>query len=73
MRITITVKPGAKMERITKISDGHYTVAVRSPAREGKANHAAIQALANYFGIAPSLVTILSGHTGRIKIVKIRV
>jgi len=36
----VRAKPGAKRPEIEKIDEAHYAVAVREPAREGKANRA---------------------------------
>lgn len=84
MKIFVTVKPGAKQEKINpvldrgafkggvKSADGtHVTVWVRAAAHEGKANEAVAKALAEHFGVALSRVRIASGHTSRKKIVEI--
>ncbi|MDP3947781.1 MAG: DUF167 domain-containing protein [bacterium] len=71
MRIIVLAKPGRKRAEIEKIDETHYVVAVREPAREGKANRATLAALADHFGVSPSAVEIVSGHTSRIKIVEV--
>jgi len=48
-----------------------FLVRVKEPAREGKANVAIIKALAGYFGVAKSQVSILSGFTSRNKTLEI--
>lgn len=71
MRITVIAKPGAREEKIQKISETEYRVWVKEPAKEGRANWAIERALAQHFGVAVSRVRIISGHTSRRKIVEI--
>lgn len=71
MKLFITVKPKSKEELVEKIDDTHFFVRVKTPAREDKANEAAIKALARYFDLAPSQVEIVSGHRSRRKVVAI--
>lgn len=71
MKFFITVKPKSKEERVEKIDDTHFVARVKATAREGKANEAAIKALARYFEVAPSRVEIVSGHASRRKVVAI--
>ena len=47
MRITVTVIPGARSERIERIDASRLRVAVTAPAREGRANAAVARAVAN--------------------------
>ena len=70
-RILVKVKPSAKREEVTELSPGNFAVAVREPAREGKANHAVLKAIAEYFGIAASRARLVSGRTSRNKILEI--
>ena len=70
-RIFVRAKPGAKRDGVETIDKTHYVVAVREPAREGKANRAIEAALAAYFGIPRAMVEIVSGHHGRIKVIEI--
>lgn len=70
MRISIRVKANSKKEFIKKEID-EYVVAVREPAREGKANEAVQSAVAEYFGVPRSRVQIVSGHTASRKIIEV--
>lgn len=67
MKIFVKAKPGAKHERVEKIDTTHFAVAVREPAKEGKANAAIIKALADYFDIPRSRVNLVSGSSRRQK------
>jgi uncharacterized protein YggU (UPF0235/DUF167 family) len=44
---------------------------VKEPPAEGKANHAVLRAVAEYYRVAPSDVRILSGHTSRRKLLEV--
>ena len=47
MKITVYVKPGSKKAFVKKISEFEYEVSVNAPAKEGKANKALIDILAD--------------------------
>lgn len=51
-----------------KIDDTHYRVEVREPPIEGKANKAVIEAVADYFALPKSAVTISSGQKSKKKV-----
>ncbi len=65
--LEIKVKPGAKRPGVRREGE-HLVVAVAARAIEGAANEAVIAALAKALKIAPSRITILRGHRGRLKI-----
>jgi len=44
---------------------------VAAPATEGRANRALVEALAAAFGVRPQRVTVVTGHSNRMKIVDI--
>jgi uncharacterized protein YggU (UPF0235/DUF167 family) len=69
-KISIKAKPGAKTPGIIE-KDGQLIVAVKERAADGKANRAVEKAIAKHFGVAPSRVRIIAGHTAREKIVEI--
>jgi hypothetical protein len=68
MKFILIVKPNAKHTRVERVSDTELKVWVNAPAKEGKANAAAVKAAAEFFGIAPSRVRIVSGHTAKKKL-----
>lgn len=71
MRINVKAKPGAGHQKIEKIDEDSFVVAVKAPPTEGKANRAIIKALAEYFDVAPTRVRIIFGHIGREKVIEI--
>ena len=71
MRVTVLIRPNAKMEKIERVSDHEYRIWVKAPAREGKANEALIQVLAGYFDRPKRAITLLKGASSRKKLVEI--
>lgn len=71
MKLSIFAKPGAKEEKVEKISEKEYRVSVKEPAKEGRANWAIERVLADYFGVAVARVRIISGKTSRAKILEL--
>jgi uncharacterized protein (TIGR00251 family) len=70
MKINIKVVPNSKVPKIKQEING-LKVYVNAPPEDGKANEAVIKALADYFKIKTSQINVLSGHTGRNKIIEI--
>jgi len=71
MKLQITVKPNSRKPGVKKLPDGTYRVAVNAPPREGQANEAVIEALAEYFGVREADVRIVLGASGKKKVVEI--
>ncbi len=76
MKIWVKVRPGAGREAVEDLGVGEggtpeYKVWVRETPERGAANKAVIRALAEYFKVAKSRVSILSGHTSSQKVIKI--
>ncbi len=71
MLLDVYVTANARREGVSRRADGSLTVAVRAPARDGKANEAVVLALAAYLGVAPSRIAIRRGHAGRHKVLRI--
>ena len=71
MKIFVKAKPGAKKEFVEKIDETNFVVAVKEPAKEGRANWAVERALAQHFKVSPSQVRIISGQKSRQKLVEI--
>lgn len=71
MKIEVQAKPGAHEERVEKIDETHFVVAVKEPPIQGRANAAIVRALAAYFKVASSRVRIISGYTLRNKVIEV--
>jgi hypothetical protein len=72
MRVTVTVRPNARRSRVEAGPGGTLRVAVAAPAREGRANAALIDLLAEYFDVSRSKIQILHGASSRHKVVEVR-
>ena len=71
MKITVYVKPNARLETVTVREDGVYVVQVSVPPIEGKANERLIEVLSRHFHRPKRAIEILRGTHGRRKIVEI--
>lgn len=70
---SVRVKPGSSR---TRVGGGYgdppaLVVAVNAPAVDGRANDAVVAALAEALGLRRADVEIVSGHTGRTKVVRV--
>ena len=72
MRISVKAKTNAKKELVEKLSGNEFAVSVKEPPIDGRANWAIARAIADYFGVSPSRVNIISGQTSKNKIVEIK-
>jgi uncharacterized protein YggU (UPF0235/DUF167 family) len=69
-RIIVTVKTNSKVPSVTRVDGGGFFVAVREPARDGKANRALVELLARHLGIAKSTIKIIRGERSRHKVLE---
>lgn len=70
MKVRVEVKPNSKSPGIES-ADGCLLVRVKEPPTEGKANAAVLRAVADYYGVAPSDLRMLSGHSSRRKLLEL--
>jgi uncharacterized protein (TIGR00251 family) len=70
VKIQVRVKPNSKTQEVTHEANS-FAVKVKEPAREGKANQAVIELLAEHFGVPKSKVRILSGLRSRSKVIEV--
>lgn len=71
MKITVSVKPNAKKDHIEVVAKSEYRVQLKAVPVEGKANNSLMKLLADHFDIARSRIKIISGKSGRKKIIEI--
>ncbi len=71
MRIFVTAKTNAKIEKVECLDETHYKVSTKATPIEGKANQALIKILAKHFGIAKSCVTLRSGESSKQKVFEV--
>ena len=76
-RLTLKIRAGARRtEFMGRYGDARYGNAwklhVTAPPVDGKANQAVIEFLSELFGVAKSSIVIVSGETGRNKLIAVR-
>lgn len=77
LRLTVHVKPGSRkgpLVVVDPVDDGSgtsLTVYIQQRAAEGAANEALVRLLATHFGVARRDVSIIRGHSSRLKQVRI--
>lgn len=71
MKFFVKVKVGAREEKIERIDEVNFKVAVKQLPEKGRANKAIIRIMADYFKVSQSDLQIISGSTSRLKIIKI--
>lgn len=72
MRYTVHVKPNSRKGPLVELQpDGSLVVYVRELAADSKANIAAVRLLASHFGVPKTRISIVSGHTSRIKRIEV--
>jgi len=71
--IDIEVQPESKRSGITGFNDwrNRLSVSVSAQAKDGKANQAVMHVLSKIFELDKSAIEIVSGHTSRMKKIKI--
>lgn len=69
--LQIKVKPQSRVSSLTKQDDGTWLAQVKSPPVDGKANEELIALVAAQLGCRKADVSVKSGASGRMKLVKI--
>ncbi len=69
--IHVKITPEAKKEAIEKISEDHFTIAVRERAERNMANRRAVELVSRFFKLPIRAVKIVLGHHSRSKIVSV--
>ncbi|OGZ33892.1 MAG: hypothetical protein A2Y98_03440 [Candidatus Portnoybacteria bacterium RBG_19FT_COMBO_36_7] len=72
MKISVKVKPNARESLVKKLDDKTFSVWVKEPPTQGKANQALIRTLSQYFKITQQDIKILIGHRSKQKIISIQ-
>ena len=72
MTLRVKVIPrSAKSEIVGEMADGTLKVKIAAPQEHGKANEALCDFLAAHFGVRRGGVTIVSGHSAALKLVRV--
>jgi len=67
----VRVQPGASKNEIVGMQEDALKIRINAPPVKGKANRALIDFLAKKLGVKKSEVEIISGHTSKIKKIKV--
>jgi hypothetical protein len=67
----VKVKPNSKQQSIKEETDGSFTIHLKSPPVDGKANDELIKLLAEKFAVPKSKIRIKSGLSSRQKLIEI--
>jgi uncharacterized protein len=71
MRVALRVRPRSGRTSVGGNHNGALVVRVREPAADGRANEAAMRALAAALGVPRRTITLVSGATARSKVVEV--
>ena len=71
MQKRVKVKPNSKQQSIKEETDGSFTIHLKSPPVDGKANEELIKILAKKFDVPKSKISIKSGLSSRQKLIEI--
>ncbi len=71
MYIKVRVTPAAKRETLEQDSGDHFTVSVKEPAEQNRANKRVIALMAEHFHLPTRKVRIISGHHSGGKILSV--
>ena len=71
--IRVKVKPNSRLSALEQIPDGGWLAQIKAAPIDGKANEELIALVANQFNCRKSAVSIKSGASGRLKLVRIEV
>ena len=67
----VRVQPGASKNEIVGVREDALRIRISAPAVKGKANKALVHFLARKLGVKNSGVEIFTGHTTRLKRIKV--
>lgn len=71
IKLAVRAIPGAKRSAVMEVGPEHVRIRLAARPVEGQANKALIDFVAELCGVRPSAVTLVRGHTSRIKIVAV--
>ena len=69
--IQVKVKPNARVSTLEEVENSPWLAQLKSPPVDGKANKELVALIARHFACPKSAVSIKSGASGRIKLVRI--
>lgn len=73
MYVHVHAIPGAKKERVTKVADDEFHIAVREKAERNMANKRIIELLAESLGVSTGHIKMLTGHRSPSKMFSVEI
>ncbi len=70
VRFKVRLTPRAAMDKIEGTHQDALKIRVKAPPVDGKANTALIKFLSKSLGISQSKITVIFGHTSRVKLIR---
>ncbi len=71
IKVKVKIVPGSSKNKIIGAYNNALKISIAAPPVEGKANKKCIAYLAKYFDVAKSKIEIISGQSGKNKLIKI--
>jgi len=71
MKLRIKVKPGSKVDSVSKDAENNWVVKIKAPSVDGKANIYLVQFLANILELPKSHIQLQKGETSVFKTLEI--
>ena len=71
IQFSAIVQPRSSKNKICGLHGGSLKIRLTSPPVDGKANKMCVKLLAKMLSVSPSRIVIVSGHTGRNKIIRV--
>ena len=69
--LAVRIQPRASKNGATRMEDGSLKIRLTAPPVDGAANEALVKFLSGVLSVSKSQVEIVSGHSGRQKIIRI--
>jgi uncharacterized protein len=69
--LSVRIQPRASKNSVSRMEDGTLKIRLTAPPVDGAANEALVKFLSDTLSVSKSQVDIVSGHTGRQKIIRI--
>ena len=69
--LPVRAQPGARRPGVAGTWNGHLKLAVAAPPDAGRANKALVALAAKLFGLRPSAVELVRGHSSRQKLLRL--
>ena len=71
VQFSAVIQPRSSKNKICGLHGKSLKIRLTSPPVDGKANNMCVKLLAKILNISPSRIVIVSGHTGRNKIIRV--